>query len=302
MGRNKKTIEQFICDAQNVHGIGTYDYSSVVYKSGKDHVEITCHTHGNFNQTASNHLQGRGCPSCSKNKRITKEDLVRRSKVVHSDKYSYELVESVSRDKKVPIICKDHGVFYQQARKHLEGNSCPKCSQAKIARMQSFTTPQFIEKAVSVHGNKYCYKSVVYKNMKRLIVMTCGIHGEFRQSPGNHLKGKGCPKCAIHGFKTNMEATLYILQSLCGLHMKIGISNNPKQRIKILSRSTPFDFVLVNEFVADGRLILDAENKLHKRFKSAKFSGFDGATEWFISDTEAAANIARLIIKSQGSA
>lgn len=302
MGRKKKTREQFICDAQKVHGIGAYDYSIVVYKSSKDHVDITCRIHGNFKQTASNHLQGRGCQLCSKSQRITKEVLINRSKIIHGDRYSYDLIDDVSRSIKVPIVCKTHGVFHQQARKHIEGNGCPKCAQAKVAKMQSLTKSKFIEKAITAHGDKYCYKDVVYKNMNSLISVVCNIHGEFKQTPSNHLKGKGCPKCAVHGFKTNMEATLYILESLCGSYMKIGISNNPKQRIKILSRSTPFGFVLVNEFAANGRLILETENRLHKRFKSANFSGFDGATEWFISDTEAAAKTAGGIIKSQGNA
>lgn len=58
-----KTTEQFILDAQKVHG-NTYDYSKTVYSGKINDVIITCIEHGDFNQRANNHLTGSGCPSC----------------------------------------------------------------------------------------------------------------------------------------------------------------------------------------------------------------------------------------------
>jgi very-short-patch-repair endonuclease len=57
------------------------------------------------------------------------------------------------------------------------------------------TTEQFIEKAERVHGNKYDYSFVEYKNNKTKVKIVCPIHGEFYQLPINHLNGLVCPKC-----------------------------------------------------------------------------------------------------------
>ena len=58
-----KTTEKFIEDARAVHG-ELYEYSETIYHRDADKVTITCRVHGNFDQTASAHLQGQGCPAC----------------------------------------------------------------------------------------------------------------------------------------------------------------------------------------------------------------------------------------------
>ena len=52
---------------------------------------------------------------------------------------------------------------------------------------------RFIEKAYTVHGNKYVYSKVEYYNCKEKVCIICPEHGEFWQTPDNHLQGKGCP-------------------------------------------------------------------------------------------------------------
>ena len=54
---------------------------------------------------------------------------------------------------------------------------------------------QFISKAVKVHGSKYDYSKVDYKGCRTKICIICKEHGEFWQTPNNHLNGSGCPKC-----------------------------------------------------------------------------------------------------------
>lgn len=62
--------------------------------------------------------------------------------------------------------------------------------------MNKLTTEEFIEKSHKVHGNKYSYDKTKYTIQKNKVIIICPIHGEFEQLPNNHLKGKGCPKCA----------------------------------------------------------------------------------------------------------
>jgi hypothetical protein len=64
---------------------------------------------------------------------------------------------------------------------------------------------KFIEEATKVHGGLYEYHKVEYVNGKTKICIVCPIHGEFWQSPSNHLKGKGCPYCSGNAKKWNKE-------------------------------------------------------------------------------------------------
>ena len=57
-------------------------------------------------------------------------------------------------------------------------------------------TSLFIEKAILKHGNKYDYSKVEYRASHTKVIIICQEHGDFEQSPTNHLTGNGCPKCA----------------------------------------------------------------------------------------------------------
>ena len=53
----------------------------------------------------------------------------------------------------------------------------------------------FIERSNKIHHNKYDYSKSEYKNHRTKVIITCPIHGDFEQTPKNHMKGQGCPKC-----------------------------------------------------------------------------------------------------------
>ena len=61
--------------------------------------------------------------------------------------------------------------------------------------MKRLTTEEFIKKAKEVHGDKYNYSKTVYIKNREKIKIICPIHGEFEQSPKNHLNGFNCPFC-----------------------------------------------------------------------------------------------------------
>ena len=187
VGKNKKTTEEFIRRAKEVHG-DKYDYSKVEYINAKTKVCIICPEHGEFWQIANRHLSGCGCPKCvGKNK--TTEEFIRRAKEVHGDKYDYSKVKYVNNSTKVCIICPEHGEFWQKPAGHLRGCGCPKC------KGKNKTAEEVIEKARKVHGDKYDYSKVVYKGMHTKVCIICPEHGEFWQTLSNHLKGCGCYKC-----------------------------------------------------------------------------------------------------------
>jgi len=189
-----KTQEEVIADFKKVHG-GTYNYSNVVYKNSHDKVTITCHIHGNFEQTPSKHLSGQGCRKCA-NENRKNADFVERSAKIHNSLYDYSLVQYSRVDGKVKIICRQHGVFEQRAGNHLNGQGCPKCKNLDL--------DEFIARSKAVHGDTYDYSKSVFSTTQQKVNILCKEHGEFWQVANSHMKGHGCAKCHKESrFKTD---------------------------------------------------------------------------------------------------
>lgn len=60
---------------------------------------------------------------------------------------------------------------------------------------KKLTTDEFIEKARIIHSSKYDYSKFNYYDSQTKSCIICSIHGEFYQTPNNHLNGSGCSKC-----------------------------------------------------------------------------------------------------------
>jgi hypothetical protein len=54
---------------------------------------------------------------------------------------------------------------------------------------------KFLERAKTVHGEKYDYSLVRYKGASTKVAIGCPKHGLFYQTPSQHLTGNGCPFC-----------------------------------------------------------------------------------------------------------
>ncbi len=197
-GTPKLTTEEFIAKAKEIHG-DKYDYSSVVYNGNKNKVKIICPIHGEFMQIAAIHMNGGGCPACSGCERITKEIFLERSKLNHTTIYDYAKVDFKDIKDKICVTCPIHGEFQQTAYYHMQGGNCPKC----IGGVK-LTKDDFIQKAKSVHGDRYAYSKVVYENYSTKVEIVCNEHGSFWQTPNSHLFGAGCPTCP----QSNLEGEL----------------------------------------------------------------------------------------------
>ena len=127
------TQEQFIERSKEVHG-DTYGYSKVEYVNSHIPVTITCRTHGAVTSTPGNHLSGTGCGTCGGSERLNTEAFIERAKEVHGDTYDYSKVEYVNNNKKVLIICSEHGVFLQGPASHWAGSGCPSCASSGYDR------------------------------------------------------------------------------------------------------------------------------------------------------------------------
>jgi very-short-patch-repair endonuclease/Zn ribbon nucleic-acid-binding protein len=61
--------------------------------------------------------------------------------------------------------------------------------------MKKLTNDEFISKSNNKHNYTYTYLNSIYKNNKEKIIITCRDHGDFKQRPGDHINGQGCPDC-----------------------------------------------------------------------------------------------------------
>jgi Protein of unknown function (DUF723) len=196
----KLTTEDFIKKAIEVHG-NKYDYSLVNYSGCKNKIIIVCPIHGEFKQTPDNHLIGNGCYYCSllnnaKKLRKPYEEFISIANKIHNNKYDYSRVNYVNNKTKIIINCPIHGEFKQTPDKHISlKNGCPKCAIDGRKITQTKTLISFIQEAEKIHNNKYDYSKLVYINNKTKVEIICKEHGLFKQTPDNHLKGKGCPIC-----------------------------------------------------------------------------------------------------------
>jgi hypothetical protein len=59
-----RSTEQFIVGAIAIHG-QAYDYTDTEYRGRNEKLWIKCKKHGLFEQLATNHLAGNGCPACA---------------------------------------------------------------------------------------------------------------------------------------------------------------------------------------------------------------------------------------------
>ena len=123
---------------------------------------------------------------------------------IHGNKYDYILVEFMKVSDKVKIICPTHGEFEQRTSDHLKGIGCKKCGIETTSNNKRLTTIEFVEKAKLVHGDKYDYSLVEYKDNKNKVKIICPFHGEFEQLPSNHLLNYGCKKCGDSSKKLNI--------------------------------------------------------------------------------------------------
>lgn len=217
----RRTTEDFVDRARKIHG-DKYDYSKSEYSGSKKKVTIICKEHGEFEQTPNTHLSNHGCAKCWKSRRTkTTEYFVTKARKVHGDKYDYSKVDYIHSEKKVIILCSSHGEFLQTASEHLQGSGCIVCRNEKNTKPVAV----FLSEANNIHKNKYDYHKMKYSNSTEKIIIVCKIHGEFNQTPTEHIQGYGCPKCGgsfpltteefiekakkVHGDKYDYSKTVY---------------------------------------------------------------------------------------------
>jgi hypothetical protein len=136
-----------------------------------------------------------------------------------------EICEKANENNKT-IICE---VPKKHSRRFFKVN-CNICGEEKEARATAFKgckkccyannrshKEEFIEKARTVHGDKYNYDLVDYINSTIKVKIFCNhCQDIFEQRPQGHLSGKGCNTCSVISLTSNTEEFISKAKSVHG--------------------------------------------------------------------------------------
>ena len=206
--RQRMSVEEFKEKGSKKYK-SKYGYDLVhSFRNQHERVWIECpiQGHGVFPKSPANHLhktRPQGCPKCGTKRgaeklRSNTSEFIEKALKVHGIKYDYSAVEYVKSDKKVRIICPDHGEFPQTPNDHLDGCGCDTCGKiASAAAQRTLTTEIVVERCKQVWGDQYDYSIVEYIPQKKFNVI-CKVEGHppFPVTLDNHVGlEKGCPRC-----------------------------------------------------------------------------------------------------------
>ena len=277
-GNKLITTSQFIERALKKHG-KQYDYSNVIYIGSETKVNIICQTHGIFEQTPTMHMRSSGCSRCAyDNSKKSTEEFIKLAIEIHGDTYDYSKSVYKNTDTNTIITCRIHGDFNKTPNSHLKGIGCPTCSHHGMR----LTKEQFVEKAEKTHRDRYSYDSTIYVLSNKKLTITCREHGDFEQTPYNHMYGKGCPECNLGG---TYRRSAYIKKAngrLCTFYTlrcfnegeefyKIGITvNSVKQRYHDI-KSMPYSYEIVSEIFGEVEAIWNLEKSEKRKLKEFNY-------------------------------
>jgi hypothetical protein len=132
-------------------------------------------------------------------KRKTVEEVKRDFQNKWGDLYDYSKITEYKNNKQqLPIVCHKHGEFPMSANSHLRGRGCPKCADERTGDRCRMTLADFLRRAKEIHGERYDYSLVTedtFTDSHTDIEIICSKHGKFKQSPHEHLSGRGCYWC-----------------------------------------------------------------------------------------------------------
>jgi very-short-patch-repair endonuclease len=232
----RKTKEEFIIQSVKLFG-KKYDYSQLNYVNNNTKVNLICPIHGAFYVRPNDHLSKKvGCNKCnnasiSKSNNV-KKNIIERFNIIHNFKYDYSYSEYSRTDSKIKIICPTHGEFLQSPHHHLNGVGCQKCGN-----VYKKTTEEFIKESKNIHGEKYDYSLVEYKNNRTKVEVICPKHGVFQITPNSHLSKKsGCRECN----KGQLEDFLIKSKKIHGDrydYSQVKYNGNHKTKINIICKN-----------------------------------------------------------------
>lgn len=209
----KLTTEEIIKRGKDLYGDRySYNKTDSLNRDDKGRVCFTCNICGkDFWERPSLFLnperrKGENCPNCikirvEKNKKIEeecnkkyfdthvvdKESFIRKLENKFPGFYDTSLVKYVNTLTEV--------ILMHDGKKIVTTPASVLSNKKPVIQDKVTNTENFIEKAKIKHSGKYTYFHTIYNGSHEYSVITCPKHGDFLQTPNNHLNGAGCPYC-----------------------------------------------------------------------------------------------------------
>ncbi|MCU6293974.1 hypothetical protein [Escherichia coli] len=117
------------------YGYDKFTYSGITSFNStlpsRTKIEVVCNDCGDIKKpTITDLATGKiGCQECTKQTlKQTLGEFIKKSHLIHGNKYDYSLYDYINNQVTSIIICKEHGEFQQTPNSHLSGSGCPTCA------------------------------------------------------------------------------------------------------------------------------------------------------------------------------
>lgn len=181
-----------------------YDTNALEYKGSLNPITVICKKHGNFVTTPAKLFSTKTpCPKC-------REEL-KKPKIIKKEINHFEIFKN-KLNEKYPNRFSFKNTIYKNINENIllydkilneliEVKPTVILKSKTLYKLECYKTTKlplltFINKANKIHNNKYDYSKVDYKHSKKKVCIICPEHGEFWQTPNEHIKGSGCSLCA----------------------------------------------------------------------------------------------------------
>lgn len=253
---NQMTREEFVRRGREKHG-DKYSYKKVKYSGCNPKVILGCRTcRVWFTTNARTHIRNGsagGCPSCKKSNASlklvnkAKAKFVARARQLHGNKFKYEQDEYAGYYKPVNVTCtacdRSFSTTPERHFRRADGD-CATCAQVAT---KLTATERFVEKARKMHGDLYSYKKVDYIGARADVIIGCRTcRSWFKQTPAQHLRGRGCRKCG-GGERSTTEAFIAKARKVHGEsydYSKVEY-HTAREKVEIICRECDVSFMQI---------------------------------------------------------
>lgn len=203
-----------------------FDFSKSVYVDSHTLMDVICNNGHAFKMRPCDLMNGSGCPICSGNKKLTREEFIRDAAFVHNGYFTYNHSDDYTNvSSLVTVTCPVHGDFKVKANNHLNGANCKQCSKQGIKHKitkrlkkkkstKKLLQEDFTARFNEMHSDKYFLTDKSnYKGYNQKVIISCKEHGEFQITPSHLFSGRGCPICGNNKQKSKEEVIKLITKA-----------------------------------------------------------------------------------------
>ena len=204
-----------------------------------------------------------------------------------------EVLGEITGDKvKVLCRCKVCGHEWNVAPYVLkQKHGCPECKKVKTGNEKRLTHAEHVAVINKVNPDIEVLGKII--NARTKVLCHCKIcHHEWKATPNNLKRRRGCPKCSKTGFLSHKYGKLYIMVDDLNAPtiLKIGVSINEDERSKKVLKSAHKAGVYIpalyvaKTWEGPTELMQRIEGMMHDNYAewNIKFpTKFDGCTEFF---------------------